>query len=309
PGDPTASRRARARARRLPAYRTSRPARTGVPAPHRRTAGSAGLPPLPRTAVARDRGPDRDPARDSQIPHVSRQTGTPGQPRGRGPDVTGQPGATGMTARDDLDRQLDTFLSDGPTELPDPSFYAVRHRTESTRQRVVIGPWRMPDPMNRFAAIGLGTAAVVVALVVGIQILRPSAPGGVGGASSAAPSPTPAPTTASPSTSAASRPTLTQSFTSTMNGCSVSYPAGWIARAATEPWTDRPGDYEFIHPVIDVLHDPVLTDHLFLNIASRPIGDTPPADWMAQQLSGYGCTATEPIAVDGVTRRIGGNNA
>ena len=138
-----------------------------------------------------------------------------------------------MTARDDLDRQLDSFLRDGPTELPEPSFYAVRHRTESTRQRVVIGPWRMPDPMNRFAAIGLGTAAVVVALVVGIQILRPSAPGGVGGASSAAPSPTPAPTTASPSTSAASPPTLTQSFTSTMNGFSVSFPAGWIARAAT----------------------------------------------------------------------------
>jgi len=213
-----------------------------------------------------------------------------------------------MTARDDLDRQLESLLRDGPTELPDPSYYAVRHRTESTRQRVVIGPWRMPDPMNRFAAIGLGTAAVVVALVVGIQILRPSAPGGVGGASSAAPSPTPAPTTASPSTSAASPPTLTQSFTSTMNGFSVSYPAGWIARAATEPWTDRPGDYEFIHPGIDVLHDPVLTDHLFLNIASRPIGDTTPADWMAQQLSGFGCTATEPIAVDGVTGRIGAND-
>jgi len=210
-----------------------------------------------------------------------------------------------MTARDDLDRQLDTFLSDGPTELPDPSFYAVRHRTESTRQRVVIGPWRMPDPMNRFAAIGLGTAAVVVALVVGMQVLRPSAPGGVGSASS----PTPAPTaTTAPSPSPAPVTSLTQSFASTMHGFSVSYPGGWIARPATEPWTDRPAIAEFDNPGLDVLRDPVLADHLFLNIASRPIGDTAPADWMAQQMSGYGCTATEPIAVDGVTGRIGTND-
>jgi hypothetical protein len=214
-----------------------------------------------------------------------------------------------MTARDDFDRQLDAFLSDGPTELPDPSFYAVRHRTESTRQRVVIGPWRMPDPMNRFAAIGLGTAAVVVALVVGMQVLRPSAPGGVGGAPSAAPSPTPARTgTTAPSQSPTSATPLSQSFTSTMHGFSVSYPGGWVARAATEPWTDRPAVAEFSNPGLDVLQDPVLGDHLFLNIASRPIGDTTPADWMAQQLSGYGCTATDPIAVDGVTGRIGAND-
>ena len=31
-----------------------------------------------------------------------------------------------MTARDDLDRQLESLLRDGPTELPDPSYYAVR---------------------------------------------------------------------------------------------------------------------------------------------------------------------------------------
>ena len=54
-----------------------------------------------------------------------------------------------MTAPHDLDRQLDAFLRDGPTELPDPSFDAVRDRMETTRQRVVIGPWRIPD-MNKF---------------------------------------------------------------------------------------------------------------------------------------------------------------
>lgn len=39
--------------------------------------------------------------------------------------------------------------------------------------------------MNRLVFIGLGAAAVIVALVLGTQLLRPAAPGGVGGASSA----------------------------------------------------------------------------------------------------------------------------
>ena len=49
-----------------------------------------------------------------------------------------------MTAHHDLDRQLNAFLLDGPTSLPDSSFDAVRDRTEQTRQRVVLGPWRVP---------------------------------------------------------------------------------------------------------------------------------------------------------------------
>ena len=97
-----------------------------------------------------------------------------------------------MTAQHDLDRQLNAFLLDGPTELPDPSFDAVRHRIEGTRQRAVIGPWRLPDIMNKYVPIGLGAAAVVVALVVGTQLLGGSTSGGVG----AAPPATPAPTTA-----------------------------------------------------------------------------------------------------------------
>ena len=84
-----------------------------------------------------------------------------------------------MTARHDLDRMLDAFLTDGPTELPDPSFDTVRDRTESTRQRVVLGPWRLPD-MNKLVPIGLGAAAVAVALVVGARLLGPAPAGPVG---------------------------------------------------------------------------------------------------------------------------------
>ncbi len=110
-----------------------------------------------------------------------------------------------MTAPHDLDRELKAFLTDGPTELPDPSFDAVRDRMESTRQRVVIGPWRMPD-MNKFAPIGLGAAAVVVALVVGTQLLGPPPPGGVGAAPTASPTPTTAPSPSPPSPSPSSTP-------------------------------------------------------------------------------------------------------
>ena len=105
-----------------------------------------------------------------------------------------------MTAPHDLDRQLHAFLQDGPTELPDPSFDAVRDRIESTRQRVVIGPWRLPD-MNKLVPIGLGAAAVVVALVIGTQVLGPPAPARVGGAPTASPSATPSPTLATTASS------------------------------------------------------------------------------------------------------------
>jgi hypothetical protein len=96
-----------------------------------------------------------------------------------------------MTARDDLDRRLDAFLLDGPAELPTESYDAARDRIDETRQRVVIGPWRAPDIMNKLVPLGLGAAAVVVAIFVWTQFLRPAASGGVGGAPTAIPSSTP----------------------------------------------------------------------------------------------------------------------
>ncbi len=106
-----------------------------------------------------------------------------------------------MTAPRDLDRELAAFLRDGPTELPDPSFDAVRDRMESTRQRVVLGPWRVPD-MSKFVPYALGAAAVVVALAVGIQFLRPAQPSGPAAVPSVQPSAMPSPTpTATPTAS------------------------------------------------------------------------------------------------------------
>jgi hypothetical protein len=100
-----------------------------------------------------------------------------------------------MNAQRDPDRLINAFLMEGQTELADPVYDAVRASIEQQRQRVVIGPWRMP-PMNKLVPIGLGAAAVVVALVIGAQLLGPPAPSVVGVAPSATPSPTAAPTPA-----------------------------------------------------------------------------------------------------------------
>ena len=213
-----------------------------------------------------------------------------------------------MTAHDDLDRQLNDFLGDGPTELPWESLDAVRARTEQTGQRVVIGSWRLPD-MNKIVGFGLAAAAVVAVVLIGSQFIG-SNPGGSGAGSSQTPEASVADPTATPepSPTPASAPPLTQTFTSTLHGYSVSYPEGWTAQAATEPWTDSTFPLFFGHPQADFVYDPTLTSDLFLTIASQPIGDSTPEDWAAEQMaSDEGCTTTEPITVDGATG-IGGEN-
>lgn len=91
-----------------------------------------------------------------------------------------------MSERRDLERLLQSFLAEGPLELPDPSYDEVRDRMEHKRQRAFIGPWRTPD-VNRYLKLGLAAAAVVLIAVVGYNLL----PGlGVGGPG-ATPSPSP----------------------------------------------------------------------------------------------------------------------
>ena len=60
-------------------------------------------------------------------------------------------------------------------------------------------------------------------------------------------------------------------------------------------------------PEVDWLYDPTLAaGDLFLAIASQPIGDSTPEDWVAEQMaSDEGCDTTEPVAVDGGTGLIG----
>ena len=150
-----------------------------------------------------------------------------------------------MTAQHDLDRQLSAFLQEGPTELPDSSFDAVRHRTEQTRQRVVIGPWRFPE-MNKLLAIGLGVAAVVAVLLVGPNLL-PSNSTGPGGQ----PTPSAEPSEPAPSTAPSQAPT-SAAPTGSPDGSlpegrftvlDLGAPGGSLAFAVTIPgpgWTSLP---------------------------------------------------------------------
>jgi hypothetical protein len=214
-----------------------------------------------------------------------------------------------MTAHNDLDRRLNDFLRDGPEELPYESFDSVRDRTERTGQRVVVGPWRLPE-MNRLVTIGLGAAAVVVLVFVGAQLLGLGG-GGTGFAPTESTEPStsaePTPTTEPPATPAASAPALASTFTSPLHGYSVSTPEGWTTRAATESWTEGPFPLSFGIPQADFLYDPALESELFLTVASQPIGDSSPEDWLAGQMaSGEGCgTATEPVSVDEASGLIG----
>jgi hypothetical protein len=213
------------------------------------------------------------------------------------------------TSDRNVDRVIRSWLHEDRHEDISRVAGAVLDLLDTTPQR--RSPWwparRIPF-MNKPVSLGLGAAAVVAALVIGAQVLGPPAPGDVGGRPSASPSLTPAPTaTTEPSPSPISAPPLTQSFTSTLHGFSMSYPEGWTARAATEPWTDSTGSLVFSRPEVDVLYDPILDGNLFLAIASQPIGDSTPGEWIAGQMASESdeCTATEPIAVDGATGQIG----
>ena len=150
--------------------------------------------------------------------------------------------------------------------------------------------------MSAYARLAVAAVAVVATGIVGCA-----------GGQAQTPSPSALPSaTSRPTPSPASAPPLSQSFTSTLHGISLSYPEGWTAQAATEAWTDRTFPLLFGGPQADFLYDPTLTDHLFLTIASQPIGDSKPKEWVADQMaSDEGCTPSEPIAVDGASGLIG----
>jgi hypothetical protein len=156
--------------------------------------------------------------------------------------------------------------------------------------------------MNLLVTVGRGpVAATILAVLLG-------ACGGLGSQPTSSPEPTATPeATAEATPSPTSAPPLTQSFTSTLHGISVSYPEGWTAQAATQPWTESTFPLNFEGSHADFLYDPTRTSELFLTIASQPIGDSTPDDWVAEQMaSDEGCgTTTEPIAVDSGTGLIG----
>jgi len=209
------------------------------------------------------------------------------------------------TSDRDVNRAIRSWLREDRHEDVSRVAGAVLDQVDTIPQRrATWWPVRRRPTMSKILGFGLAAAAVVVVLIVGAQLFGSAGNGGVGSGATPTPEPTATP---EPSPSPISAPPLTESFTSSVHGISVSYPEGWTARAATEPWTNGTFPSGFVDTHLDVLHDSVLTDHLFLRIASQPIGDSAPEDWVAAQIvDGEACTTSEPIVVDGATGLIGG---
>lgn len=139
-----------------------------------------------------------------------------------------------MTAPRDPDRLIRAFVLEGEEELHDQVYDAVRAHIERTPQRARGGPWRMPT-MNRMLGFGLAAAAVVVAVLVGAQLLgSPSTNlGGPGDDPTPTPSSTstPEPSVQATSTPAAGLPEGPHTVAASYDGApgiSVTIPAsGW----------------------------------------------------------------------------------
>ena len=215
-----------------------------------------------------------------------------------------------MTAKHDLERRLaDYYEAEAPPAAPDWVLRDALTTIDSTPQRRVFirAPWRKFPTMNTYVRLAVAAVTVIAVGAIGLAVLAPDGTSRLGGSASPSLSPEPSPSaTRRPTPSPRPAPPLTQAFTSTLHGISVSYPDGWTTQAATEPWTDEV--LFFRVPQGDFLYDPGRTDHLFLTLGSQPIGDSTPDEWAAETLTRGECAATEPITVDGATGLIGADD-
>jgi len=207
-----------------------------------------------------------------------------------------------MTANHDLERRLERYYAaEPPSRAPDWVLQSALSTIEDTRQRRGLIALRRYSHLTTFTK--LAAAAVVVIAVGGFALWQ------FGPSSGGPPAPTPSPTAPPPTPSGPSTyvpPALTGAFTSDLHGLSLSYPAGWATRAATEPWTE-PDPPQFEDPRGDVLYDPVRNDHLFLVLASQPLGETTFDAWVTDFLTVEGCKRTGDLSVvvEGADRVIG----
>ena len=142
-------------------------------------------------------------------------------------------------------------------------------------------------------------AVAVIALVAGCAPAATSASTPIPAGSS--------PATAAPSSvavAAPARPALTERFTSTIHGISVSYPDGWVPKAATEPWPE--GEIVLQQTAFgDVIEDGSTSDTAFLALASQPLAGRSFDQWVAGYPTFQECGHAEPVVVDGARGVVG----
>jgi hypothetical protein len=198
-----------------------------------------------------------------------------------------------------FERLARDWLEIGPVDAPDRVVGAALLAIDTTSQeRDLRIPWRFPDmPMT----LRVAAAAVVIAVLGGgaLMILRPAAnDGGIGGTPTPSPSPSPSPT-AAPSMP----PPLSGTFTSSRNGISIDYPAGWATQAATQPWTTSFWP-PFRDPAGDFMYDESVAGHLFIALASKPLSGTAGDQWAADTVALDDCAPSEPVTIDGASGRV-----
>ena len=171
---------------------------------------------------------------------------------------------------------IGSWMEDGRTRLPDHVLDAVLDQLPSTPQRrTVVGrPWRIPS-MPSFARLALTAAAIAAIGIVGLTLSQPSV---IGPAASPSPAVSPSPT-ASPSPVTAPPSPFTERFDSSVHGLSISYPAGWATRPATEPKNDDP--ITFGASYVDVIFDPRLQADLYIALVSEPLRGQSGDDWVS----------------------------
>ena len=215
-----------------------------------------------------------------------------------------------MNVNRDLERQLaDFYESEAPARAPDWVLRSALQTIDDTPQRRVVirVPWRSTN-MNTFAKVAIAAVVLIAVGAIGLSVLRPPSSSNVGGQPTASPSPSPSPTfgaTIIPEPA----PALTETFTSERHGFSISYPTGWVTRPATDPWTA--GFPDFGQTSGDIIYDPVLQDHLFLTVASQPLGGKTGAQWVDDLMAGLGAAGecdspVEPVSIDGTQGRLCG---
>jgi hypothetical protein len=204
-----------------------------------------------------------------------------------------------MTNERDFERIAKAYMADGPTLLADRVLDDALVAVHLTRQRRVLipVPWRFPI-MNTNAKLAAAVVAVIAVGAIGLAWLGAGASSGPGGQASPSPS-TAASASAVPSSRAsAATPAISERFTSAINGISISYPAGWVDRPATESWTTSEVPI-FDDRFADVLFDEAYAGHLFLLIASQPLAGKAPDAWAAELAAGEpDCGPITPATVD-----------
>jgi hypothetical protein len=209
-----------------------------------------------------------------------------------------------MTANRDLERRIAAFYAtEAPSRAPDWVLASVLTTVDITPQRraLIRVPWRFP-PMNTYAKVAVAAVAVIAVGAIGLAVLRPGTSPGVGGQPTASPSLSPSPS-ASPSASPVPPPALTETFTSERHGFSISYPTGWVARPATEPWTTGIPNFESTDG--DVIYDPARdAGHLWIMVASQPQAGKDGVQWVDDALTGLSSAGIcepplEQVSIDG----------